>query len=360
MTPIVPTRHWRFGGSTAGQWLNCDGWLATVLVAPKIETQEMKEGTHNHAVAQAFVLGKYDLAALSPSEYHHAVAWAELVKPSEGWEVEVECELIEGVAGTTLDGVLYDEMLDTLHLADLKTGDMRVFPFQNEQLLFGAVAWMKKSGIRPQRFQLYIVQAVANDDQPATHIWGCDLATVETFEARIRPAIDRNHKATRWEVNLHPKCGFCQGRADCKGHQGALQYVTSGAAVGVMIADLPDPARTVKTLTPEQIGKILAVKKHVEAMFRSCEKLALSIGGVPGFKVGATKPRAVWKLSEEETEAALQELGVPPFELRSPPSAKKSLAELYGKKKAADAIARLTLIPEGTPKIVSDSGDDEE
>jgi hypothetical protein len=352
----APTKHWRFGGSTASMWLNCDGWYATTKESMKVESPEMKKGTEFHRICHQFALGTF--AGEMPTECApHATAWAKLVGPN--WQIEEECELMNGVAGTTLDAVWYDELTDTLHVADLKTGEMLVHAYDNEQLLFGAVSWCVAKKMRPANYHLHIVQGeddadVDPDGSHRTHrSWCVTLEELAEFEKRVYSAINRNHKACEWEVTPSDKCGFCSGRVTCKAHLGMMQYVTAGAEHGITVVDLPDPTDVVKILSHEQMAQILRCAPYVKKMIANVEKLALSLGGVPGYEVGTTKPYPKWRLSDADTLDSLKALGIEnPSVPLSPAKARDALAKTYGKVKAAAAIARLTETPEGEPKLV--------
>jgi hypothetical protein len=359
---LAPTRHWPFGGSTCEQWLRCPGWYATTRKAETIVTKAMEDGTANHAICHEYAIGSRKAEDVPLWLLPLANAWKSVVDVRLGWRIEVPCELLKDTAGTTLDAVWYDELTDTLHVADLKTGDMPVQAFQNDQLLFGAVAYCVANDIGPSAFQLTIVHY---DEVEGAKVrqWAPTVGEVDLFQQESFDSIQSNKvNMTSTLDNTLPgdHCGFCKGRDVCRSHHKKLAEVIAVATpVGMSLRDLPDVKDVAGALTPAQMAQVLDAKSYVTKLFTAIEKRALACGGVPGWSVGATKPHDQWKLPVKDTIAALEELGIDAVDVITPAAARKALAKVHGKAVASAAVSRLSEKPEGTPKLVSDSGSED-
>lgn len=355
----APTRHWPFGGSTCSQWLRCPGWYATCKNIEAIETEEMREGTKNHAICHEYAVGSRKAEDVPLRILPLANAWKTLVDVRLGWRIEVPCELKQDFAGTTLDAVWYDDLTDTLHVADLKTGEMPVSAYQNAQLLFGAAAWCSAQGGLPSFFQLSIVH-FDEDEGYKIKSWSVTRVEMIDFCKQVDTAISSNRSVTADEVVASDNCGFCRGRSVCRAHHTTLHEVITVASPGLRIRDLPDPKDVAGTLTPTQMSQILSAKKYVNKLFEAVEKRAFALGGVPGWSVGTTKPHLQWKLPLKDTLDALTALGIDGTDVITPSAAQKELSKVHGKAVAAAAVARLAERPEGTAKLVADNGSSEE
>lgn len=355
----APTRHWPFGGSTCSQWLRCPGWYATCKNIETIETEEMREGTKNHAICHEYAVGSRKAEDVPLRILPLANAWKSLVDVRLGWRIEVPCELRKDIAGTTLDAVWYDDLTDTLHVADLKTGEMPVLAYQNEQLLFGAAAWCVQNQMYPSFFQLSIVHFDENEGYRIKS-WSVTRDEMQKFGCEIEGVLDLSPSATTDEVHASDNCGFCRGCSVCRAHHTALHEVITVASPGLRIRDLPDPKDVAGTLTPTQMSQILSAKKYVNKLFEAVEKRAFALGGVPGWSVGTTKPHLQWKLPVKDTLDALTALGIDGTDVITPSAAQKELAKVHGKAVAAAAVARLAERPEGAAKLVADNGLSEE
>jgi hypothetical protein len=320
----------------------------------------MEDGTANHAICHEYAIGARKAEDVSLWLLPLANAWKSVVDVRLGWRIEVPCELMKDEAGTTLDAVWYDELTDTLHVADLKTGEMPVQAFQNDQLLFGAVSYRWGHNTHPTNYQLTIVHY---DEIEGAKIrqWSVTKAEIDTFANDCGGAWMRNVSGTADDTVPGDHCGFCKGRDVCRSHHKKLAEVIAVATpVGMSLRDLPDVKEVAGALTPSQMAQVLDAKSYVTKLFAAIEKRALACGGVPGWSVGATKPHDQWKLPVKDTIAALEELGIDAVDVITPAAARKALAKVHGKAVASAAVSRLSEKPEGTPKLVSDSGSDSE
>lgn len=357
---LAPTRHWPFGGSTCEQWLRCPGWYATTRGVKTIVTKAMEDGTANHAICHEYAIGSRKDEGVPLWLLPLANAWKSVVDVRLGWRIEVPCELMEDEAGTTLDAVWYDELTDTLHVADLKTGEMPVQAFQNDQLLFGVIAYCHAHNISPQNFLLTIVHY---DEIEGAKIrqWAPTQNEMNAFAFNADTTIKHNMASGLDNTIPGDHCGFCKGRDVCRSHHKKLAEVIAVATpVGMSLRDLPDAKDVAGALTPAQMAQLLDAKSYVTRLFSAIEKRALACGGVPGWSVGATKPHDQWKLPVKDTIAALEELGIDAVDVITPAAARKALAKVHGKAVASAAVSRLSEKPEGTLKLVSDSGSDSE
>jgi hypothetical protein len=311
----------------------------------------MAQGSADHAICHEHAVGARADKDVPLRILPLAQRWKEIVDVSLGWRIEVPCEINADV-GTTVDAVWYDELTDVLHVADLKTGEMPVEAFQNDQLLFGAAAYCFAHGIVPRGFQLYIVQ-YDEDVGSTVRQWSVTLEQFYAFTASMNAAAKANLAATRDMVTKGPHCGRCRGRSNCHAHLSALSQTVAIALPGVSIRELPAPDRVVGALTMDQMGQLLDMQQWVTHLFAAVEKRALACGGVPGWTVGKTKPRARWKLSVPETLAALAELGIDGTDVITPAEARKELVCAVGKACADAAITRLSEKPTGTATLVA-------
>lgn len=126
-------------------------------------------------------------------------------------EKKVTAEWLTTRPKTTADVVIYDSK--SLHVLDLKMGDIEVSPMGNEQLMYYAVTYMKDLKLDPEDINVHIVQRNNMDYYPLTKA-GLDkwIVSMQESEAAILDG----------DLTLSPgnHCTFCPANPHGRGDRG--------------------------------------------------------------------------------------------------------------------------------------------
>lgn len=307
------SKHYKFGGSTAGRTINCPAWVNLSENMPKGKTSTAAaEGTMMHGMFEDGMndetydpdetLGqkhKIDGLEITVSEKH-------IEKVYTAFDVmdDVFNELDESVAhfesmmaynediGGTADVIIFGNDGEYFGIGDLKTGDGHmVYAKDNPQLLF--YAWLAvleygnaASLSEDTEIVLFIIQPSERRDDPYDE-WVTDLKTVLEFGSSFKLAV-REAKSGRSEANAGEWCAYCPAQAHCP------------AKTGMIAASKRIPANSVEL---KDLISALAMVDDVEAWCRSIRKTAheQAEAGVKleGFKMVAKRATRKWVDADE-------------------------------------------------------------
>ena len=326
------TKHSRYGGSKAAQWLNCPGSVPLSDKAPeRLSSSYAEEGSFAHLLAeQCLLAGQMDARPRIGSKLtlsHIAstkavdddMADAVNVYLDEVWtkveagmnELSVEEKFVlpipgadEGEVFGSNDATVYNPVLKRLTVYDYKHGKgFRVFAQENKQLMFyaaGAVACHPEWDVRS--IELVIVQPRGFFDDPISR-WEMPLWMLVDYPAQIDAAV-KDSKSEEPTFKAGYWCRWCPASDICTVREKSfLEAAKLDFATVTDITpetELPDPA----FLDIERMAAILESFEPFEAWVSSIrdriEALALSGQVIPGFKVVDKVARRKWAENDEE------------------------------------------------------------
>ena len=352
--------HADMGASGSKRWLNCPGSLVLKGADDKGGDAAWK-GSVMHAVAEAVLCEEwatpYDMVGLQvvavtqdgievedSTEFTPEMAklvaeytdhCARLVGQDRFVELEVklgdlhpDLEDVWGTvdyvvkSGLTAPGWHYS---NTLHIVDLKTGNVPVGARENTQLMIyalGAMAYLYKMHDRwtPESVVMTIVQPKAG----GVKTWSTNRHRMEQFARELLAGVNRVKQATEdaavsedGDVALpmaHLKagdwCRYCPAIATCPAQ---AKRMDSMALEAFGKSGDARKGETARQLSSEQIGEVLAVAPVVEAYIKQARKEAIKRiqGGdhVPGFELGPGRRSRRW-VDEDAARRYLSSLGV--------------------------------------------------
>lgn len=228
----------------------------------------------------------------------------------ESFVPQVHPELIPTVRP---DVVAIDEVNETVHIADFKTGHRFVDAVGNAQGVCAASAFWGYP-----RFVFHVIQPRGFHSGGAFRRWAFDRAEMEEHEERLREAAIA---ASAENAPFVPtaECGLCSGRARCPGLR--------DAAIGCGEIEPSDPL----VLTAEELGRELSyldtaravIEERVEALRVSVEAQIRNGNRVPGWTLRTTSGSLRWALPDEDVIAIYGDTVKKPAAPITPTQAKK-------------------------------------
>lgn len=320
--------HHVFSPSGSSRWLSCGMSVWEEFDKPDTSNPSSTEGTRLHALAEDHLNNNTDNEEI---QYY-----LDYVRSLGGrlW-VEQRIDLNEWIPNCkgTADAIVLNDT--TLHIVDLKTGQIPVAATTTQMQLYaiGALLKMEQADIEITSVVCHIVQP--NNVNSHEH----DIDQLFDFALHVREWVQ---KCANKEVDYVPNesnCRYCKGAATCeKLYQQQLAVVQGDFEV------LPSP----ESLTPNQLSLVLKNKKLLESWLTKVEEYLIhqaTLGAnIPGFKLVESRTRRQFK--PEAEDVLLHMLGkaaYKPQELIGITAAEK----LVGKKQ----VAELTIKPEGKPTL---------
>lgn len=232
-----------------------------------------------------------------------------------GWtETSVSIPAIHPQCWGTPDWFLVDEIGYNVYIVDYKHGHRFVSPWESYQLVPYALGALTKVGatLGPDwSFHLTIIQPRSYHADGIVKTWTARGDRImKMAEALRQAALAATGPNPAMSTGDH--CNDCDGRWQCPAF---LQV--AGAALDTSMVSLP------VALTPEAIGTmrtmVATALKRLEGMATGLdaqvERMARDGKTVPGWELGTTNSRTVWKVGLDEVYALGDMLGV---ELRKP------------------------------------------
>ena len=220
----------------------------------------------------------------------------------------------------TVDFLHYDARGDIIHIVDLKTGFVPVFPKQNTQLMLYALGALQiySTSTVPAKIRLHIYQpSVATPRQ-----WTTSLEELSLFAYRVRIALSAiAHPSGRDTYAPDATaCTYCQHRTKCP-----------------ELADMVYDALSAPTASPIDKNKIKYLLKNRKFFQNFLDDLevstctAISVGRmhIDGVSVEERRARRRWKSDEKTLNFVRQKFGDEAFTSRPLPLSKykKQLSE---------------------------------
>jgi hypothetical protein len=339
--------HAAFAPSAASRWLNCPGSVRAEAQCVDSPSNAANLGTLLHEVAAEALIKNMDVThhtELTPEQLSLAKIYASYIRsfePSELIEIEQRVVFDEHVYGTA-DAILI--VRNVLHIVDFKTGQQKVFAFQNEQLMTYAAAAFRQYGplFDIEKITLHIVQPSLD------HFDYWELLPEELLNhaERITFAVER---ALSPEAPLLPSekaCAWCKARFTCKA------WASHALEIAKQEFALVEP----KALTPEQLAQVLIYKARIEKWLSDAQDFALEAvlkgGVIPHFTLGETRSVRYFFDETEVIERLLEEGYDKDDFIKTKFLPLTSIEKLVGKKKFAELFGDLIAKKPGKPALI--------
>ena len=310
----MPTAHHRYGGSTINRTLHCPAWrtlsddMPTQPSSTAADTgsllHECMEDYYNNGTSFEDMLKKgrsYNGIKLNPTMLTEKLAPAlnatEQVLDAYGIEelsVEPFVELIEGLAGGSIDMLGVSGDGKTVLILDYKFGYYQVSP-ESPQLLFYALA----AAVDPKTASAFekverIISCIIQPDnadytstQPKTHEY--TLKELDAFEDTVYTAIELSEDKSQQDPVCGEWCKFCPAEALCPAKTGLVRE-----------------SQLIDATAIAQLETALPMADKLESWIASVRKLAheqLERGvSITGYKIVDKRASRVWS-SEADAEA---------------------------------------------------------
>jgi hypothetical protein len=209
----------RFSASSAGRHMACHASANLDLAIPNWVDPVRDEmagakgvGTNYHT----FFANIAELSAKDIAHFASALQYLADLRSTRRFKVLVEqkvtAEWLATKPTTTADLVLYTQ--DELHVLDLKTGKIPVDPYENEQLLFGAVTYAPLAP-KAKGATLHILQPWADGNQS----WYASANRLAQF---MDDALAAEAAIQQGSVTFGPSdhCKFCPANPHSRGDKG--------------------------------------------------------------------------------------------------------------------------------------------
>ena len=227
----------------------------------------------------------------------------------------------------------------TLYVMDYKHGaGVAVSPEDNPQCKYYALGALNHHGAeKVDRVVITIVQPRCPVDDDKIKEWECTPQDLFDFGLELMFGADAT-KDPNAPLNPGKWCRFCAAKGDCPAlFKGALEAASIEFTEGVDPATVELP--NVTKLTPEEVGRRLALADRLEAWLKALRQHAFaeaSSGRMPaGFKLVAKRASRVWTDGEAAMHSAISHLGVDEDDVFTrKPISPAQLEKLVGKKAA--------------------------
>ena len=310
------TDHALLAPSSAHRWLHCAGSVAMEAAVPEEDSEESREGTAAHWVAQMLLMTGWlpDVGESAPNGYvvdepmrEGAQMYVEYVRSVLG------DRLPQHVEHATSPGAIHESCWGTpdaddwnaagLDLFDYKYGHRFVEVFENAQLTCYAADLLAhldglQDQLTPVRF--HIIQPRSFHRDGPIRSWECRASGLRALVNKLRAAAAAALVPGARTVPSPAACRDCRARTRCDAAQAAGLEAAAVAGTSVPF-----------DLAPAEAGRYLALvqraQKQLDAMESGLEeqllKTLLKGGQVPGWIVESSKPREVWTAKPEDVFA---------------------------------------------------------
>lgn len=320
----------RCGGSSAERIIHCHGSPALCSGAPDNESDEAKEGTLAHKLAEVCLLeglqtedmvGRCVGSTEVDTDTAEAVGlFVDLVRArftnDNGQtdiekraalrvEAEIDLSIIDPICKGRCDSYQYLPNERTLYVDDYKHGaGVAVEVLDNEQLLYYALGAMLAVEGPVDHIVLTVVQPnCPHEDGPIRSVTVTPDVLFE-FGMRLKVAIARSQqpnaplKAGRW-------CQFCKASGFCPEQYRHVRKALDYEAEDAMTADMGG------ALEPDEVAKRLSLIEPIRHWLTGIQRYAFNEaqrGRAPtGWKLVATKGRRKWRGDARVREALMRQ-----------------------------------------------------
>ncbi len=333
--------HKKLSASGSERWHECPGSVAlSAKCPPSKESAYSKEGTVAHTLmekvltdtANAFYyvgkdFGKFKITEEMATHVQAFVDEVRNIKNELGAELHVEKKIelnhIHPDVGGTADVILV-QPFGEIWVIDFKYGaGVAVSATRNPQLLTYALGAVQDQDY--SKVVLAIAQPRVDHEEGRFRKWECGPEEITEFAKLVRQKALETQKPNA-PLKLGEWCRWCPASAICpEQHKRALEVARTDFDSPI----LPD----VKSLTPQQISKVIEHRKLIEQWFESVEAYAHGVlmqgGSIEGVKLVAKRSERIWVDQQRATDFLSSKLGEAAFErkLLSVPKAEKLLGK---------------------------------
>lgn len=322
--------------SSLSRTIQCTGWVQLSMDIEEPETEEAREGTASHYVAEQMIKSviesdtqtKLRMDFVNQTAPNGVVITDDMVDGAEFIvrdvlsvmnqhglkrhtyvEQRVDIPQIHPDCFGTDDVFMWNPTTETLYVWDYKYGHVSVLAYQNYQLMAYAMGAMNMLGVTPKSIVLRIVQPRCYDGYGPVREWVID---VNILRNHINHAYLRTAEADGINATLTPgpECKNCPGRIRCT----ALKQSTSNIIPVVQLpvnVDEPDSL----WLSVEYTALVNAqslLKSRMDAIEAEMKRRMLNGENIPGYAQEPAYTRDNWKKPADEIISVCQLMGVDP------------------------------------------------
>lgn len=269
----MPTKHFKYGGSSAARQMACPDWVDAATDMPNKSSSFAEAGTLQHDYMEAILedeLNFWDIDDPDNKERCEMAldAWDELCKQYQikDYETEVEYSINSNIGGTT-DVIAWSD--DRTFIVDWKFGQgVPVAAEGSAQMMFYAMCAEHKGKLKGDLTVVVIQPINSRDDHQTLKIWDVPPDVFELFKKQYTKSL------TASGLNAGVHCQFCPAASTCPEKSGearaALMMLPDDlkalAANMELVKSVEDWAKAVKTTAHEQLelGNRVAGFKLVE------------------------------------------------------------------------------------------------
>ena len=320
MTDHAARSHKRFAASAAERWFNCPG---SMRLCDRIEERPSKyaeEGTRAHEWLQFKLIGGAKPVHEFTAEIEDAVAvFKEEAKKIPG-PINMIVEQQASVRGTaagddvggTADFGAFNPELRKMWLLDFKFGaGIAVEATNNKQLRSYDLSLMDTYGWNPIEIENVIVQPRAFHPLGPVRRENLLLADLCDFRWDLDEAVARCLEPDAPLIPGEEQCRWCPAKTICPALESRALALAGGNFTSVQQITA-ESLSAVNELTPDRIGRILAMKGVLEGWLKAVEEeaycLAISGVAIPGRKLVQAIGRRSWDDEDDAVALKLAEI----------------------------------------------------
>lgn len=324
--------HSTLGASSAKRWINCPGSVAAIAKAPPQKSNFFaEEGTFAHELGERCLeegtnaidyLGetfgsKFEVTnemAKAVQEYVDFIY--KLKEETQGeWLIEHRFSLphLHPKFFGTNDAIVYEDF-GTLHVADYKHGaGIAVEVEENEQLMYYALGGLSLGDF--DKVVLHVIQPRAFHPDGGIRSWETTPEFIKKFGQKLKIAALETEKEDA-PLKEGEWCRFCAAAQTCPKLQTKAMEVAK-----LDFDDVDNPKiPSVKSMTIEQIAKVVEHKKIIETLIKNCEQEVydrlMEGEDIPGVKLVKKRSKKEWLDERKVIEAFQPTIGEDLFETK--------------------------------------------
>ena len=338
---MTEAAHAIYGGSSFKRWRNCAASVRLGHLVPrKPPGAAAEKGIKAHALAEYCLLhdirDAHEVLAMDPQPRHEYAPWDD---PAMADAVNIYLDTIASAKAAypkaktriehkvypsaehedktfgTADFILYDEKSGTLKIIDYKNGTVAVDPEENDQCFFYGAGVVRDCDAHKKpvsSVEFIIVQPNVPLDGPedAVKRWTTTPDKIRAIPAEINAAIVRNEDPDA-EPTMGDWCAFCPAESICPAKRAEILDWLKTTNEDLFSGDLNMlERRPPAEMTPEEVGKLLAVIPGIEAWCTAITNLAFNMAmsnqPIPGFKLVEKTGKRKWATDDLTIGESLQ------------------------------------------------------
>ena len=302
--------HATLSPSGSKRWMQCPGSVQAEEGLPDNSSVFAEEGTRAHALCH-YMLDPVNAEYAEPDDAdmerysQQYVDYVESIAGTKWYEVKVQTGITDCYG--TADAIIYDNVLNNLHVIDFKYGKgQEVSVIDNPQLLlyaWGAVLGLEFMYDDIKTITLHIHQPRMNN----ISVWEITIDQLMNFaEAAYESALATTADDAPLKAGTH--CHYCKAKPTCRA---AAERNMAVAKIEFSDLTISNALPAVGNLSVNECAYILGRKKEVMGFFTSIEQhltQELKHGrDVPDWKLVAGRSSRTWR-DPVEAEQALRKV----------------------------------------------------